>query len=111
MDNSTIVTTAGAFFLPLIIAWLRGCGAPKSFAAIFAYFVVFLWTVLAWFLTDKLDWGANQPTLSAQVKVLLINLLAAAVTAFTAYRSLWQPIGATGQLEARGPQLGGGPST
>lgn len=108
LDASTVVTAFGAIFLPLVIAFFRGRSAPRSFAAVFAFLCVFLWTVLAWFLTDKLDWGQHAGPLAGQVRTLGVNLLAAAVTAWGTYRNLWQPLGATGSLEAAGPQLGGG---
>lgn len=106
MDNTVIVTSFGAVFLPLIIASLRGKAASSSFAAVFAFIVVLLWTVLAQFLTDKFDWGADAATTAELVKRFLVSLLAAMVTAYTAFKAIWQPVGATGQLEASGPQLG-----
>ncbi len=109
LDNSTIVTAAGALFLPLVIAWLRGRDAPSRFAALLAFAAIFAWTLLAWFLTDTLDWGHAAPTLAAQVKTLLVNLLLAALTAWGTFRNLWEPLGATGALERSGPQLGGSP--
>lgn len=107
MDNAAIVSAFGAVFLPLLIAWLRGRSASSAFAALLAFACVAIWTVLALWLTDKFDWGQGAATSAELVKRFLVSLLAALVSAYTAFRALWQPIGATGQLEARGPQLGG----
>lgn len=107
MDTTAIVAAFGAVFLPLIIAALRGRAASRPYAALLAFGVVLAWTVLAQWLTDAFDWGAGAATTAELARRFLVSLLAAMITAHTAFRALWEPLGATDRLERSGPQLGG----
>ena len=106
LDTSTIASAITGTFLPLVIAWIIGRQASPAFKAVFAFFACVLAALAITILTDKWQTG---PTLGANDygKLILVNFFVVLMTAWRFFARLWQPMGATTQLNNTGPQLGG----
>lgn len=104
-DDTTIINFLIGVLLPLGIAFVRSRYATSRFAALFAFLVCTGVAVLVT-IVGKQFFGAWSPSAGENVRLVVLNVVAILMSAWSTFARLWQPLGVTQALEKAGPQIG-----
>lgn len=104
-DDTTILNFLLGVVLPLGIAFVRSRYASSRFAALFAFLVCGGVSVLVT-IVGKHFFGAWSPSAGENIRLVVFNVVAILMSAWSLYARLYQPLGVTQALEKSGPQLG-----
>lgn len=109
VDVTTLVNALVGVFLPLLIAWVRSQWATSKFAAWFAFGSCLVVSLLITFVlkgfqgTWQTPWSAHWQD---NLTLVILNIGALLMMAWSFYARLWKPTNMTGDLERMGPQVG-----
>ena len=106
--DAALIVGLLSFFIPAIVAFLRGRNTPSEIVGVIVFGVVFVGALAAMFIQDEILDPPAFDNLRDQIKYYLVNFLAVLAMASVWYRMFYKTIAAdlTARLEQTGPQPG-----
>lgn len=105
LDPSTLAAFLAGTILPVLIAAVLSRYASSRYKALFSFGACVVVALIVTVLTKGYSgtWGASA---ADNAQLVMVNVVALLFAAWNLFARVYQPIGLTQALEARGPQLG-----
>lgn len=105
LDTTTIVNFLVGVFLPLAIAYAQSWRATSRYKAAFSFGACVAVSLLTTILAKSFagEWSGDA---AENLRLIVFNVVALLMSAWSLFARLYQPLGVIAKLEQSGPQAG-----